>query len=67
RVSLASGAILKGKGFQMIPPGERLVVETPGGGGIGDPAERTADRIDADRRAELVTEKGVAAYAADKG
>ncbi|MEM6745579.1 MAG: hydantoinase B/oxoprolinase family protein, partial [Pseudomonadota bacterium] len=47
RVSLASGAILKGKGFQMIPPGERLVVETPGGGGIGDPAERTADRIDA--------------------
>ena len=37
-VALKSGKTLKGKGFQLIPPGDRLVVMTPGGGGIGEPA-----------------------------
>lgn len=39
-VSIKGGRTLKGKGTQAIVPGERLVVMTPGGGGIGDPAER---------------------------
>ncbi|MEM8744900.1 MAG: hydantoinase B/oxoprolinase family protein [Pseudomonadota bacterium] len=39
-VSLASGTKLKGKGKQIVPGGERLVLEMPGGGGIGDPAQR---------------------------
>ena len=34
-VRLGSGAIMKAKGFQVIPPGDRLVVEMPGGGGMG--------------------------------
>ena len=38
-LSLASGAS-SAKGTQVIPAGERLVVEMPGGGGHGDPAER---------------------------
>ena len=47
---------------QRIPPGERLIVETPGGGGIGDPADRPANRVDADLAAGLVTPKAAAAY-----
>lgn len=34
-VRLASGATLKAKGFQVIPAGDRLIVEMPGGGGMG--------------------------------
>jgi N-methylhydantoinase B len=36
KVSLASGKTLNGKGKQLIPGGEVLVVETPGGGGYGE-------------------------------
>ncbi len=37
-VRLASGAALKGKGKQIVPAGERLILELPGGGGLGEPA-----------------------------
>ncbi len=40
RVTYASGAALRAKGFQIIPAGERLIIEMPGGGGYGDPATR---------------------------
>ncbi len=40
RVSLASGPRLRAKGQQTIPPGERLRLEMPGGGGFGDPFAR---------------------------
>ncbi|MEZ5826147.1 MAG: hydantoinase B/oxoprolinase family protein [Geminicoccaceae bacterium] len=33
---LASGAVLEGKGVHIVPAGDRLVVETPGGGGCGE-------------------------------
>src|SRR2546423_11283435 len=39
-VGLKSGQKLRGKGFQTVPPDDRLVVMTPGGAGIGAPAER---------------------------
>jgi N-methylhydantoinase B len=52
-VGLASGRKLKGKGFQAIPPGDRLVVMTPGGGGIGDPAARDAALVAEDREGGL--------------
>ena len=35
-VYLASGRKLKGKGKQIVPAGERLILELPGGGGIGE-------------------------------
>lgn len=54
-VGLKSGKKLKGKGFQDVPPGERLVVLTPGGAGIGDPAERDPVRIDREVAEGLVT------------
>ncbi len=34
-VGLADGTKLRGKGTQRIEPGQRLVVKTPGGGGMG--------------------------------
>ena len=39
-VGFASGAMLKPKGFQVIPAGERLLLLLPGGGGRGDPIDR---------------------------
>ena len=35
RVSLASGRTLRGKGKQIVPAGDRLLLELPGGGGLG--------------------------------
>ena len=56
-VGLKSGKKLRGKGFQEVPPGDRLVVLTPGGGGIGAPAERAAERVARDLADELVSEE----------
>ncbi len=54
RLSLADGTVLKGKGFQVIPEGGRLVVEMPGGGGYGPPEERDAAAAARDAEAGLV-------------
>ena len=48
RVYIKDGAELRGKGQDVVPPGATLVMETPGGGGIGpkesrDPALSAAD------------------------
>ncbi|MBY0361328.1 MAG: hydantoinase B/oxoprolinase family protein [Phreatobacter sp.] len=61
-VSLKSGKVLKGKGFQLIPPDDRLVVMTPGGGGIGDPAKRDRAALAKDVSEGLVSQKGAKAY-----
>jgi N-methylhydantoinase B len=47
-VALKSGAGLKPKGTHVIPAGERLIVQMPGGGGYGDPAERDPAAVAAD-------------------
>ena len=47
-VALASGARVPGKGLHRIPTGDRLVIETPGGGGIGPPSERPAEKVEED-------------------
>ena len=56
-VGLASGERLRGKGVQTIPAGKRLVVHTPGGGGLGDVSERNIDAITADLREGRITPK----------
>lgn len=56
RLSLASGTEMRAKGFQIIPAGERLVIEMPGGGGYGDPARRDPAQIERDRQLGLVTD-----------
>jgi N-methylhydantoinase B len=41
---------LKPKGLQVVPPGERLVIEMPGGGGMGPAAERDPAAVRRDVR-----------------
>ncbi|WP_439574485.1 hydantoinase B/oxoprolinase family protein [Phreatobacter sp.] len=61
-VALKSGKKLKGKGFQLIPPDDRLVVMTPGGGGIGDPGARDREAVAKDVSEGLVSAKGAKVY-----
>lgn len=53
-LGIKDGPTLKGKGFHKIQPGQRLVVMTPGGGGMGAPSKRTPEAIAADRKADLL-------------
>jgi N-methylhydantoinase B len=55
RVTLKSGTTLRTKGFQIIPDGERLILELPGGGGMGDPKTRDRAAVAADLRNGLIT------------
>ncbi|MFL5331726.1 MAG: hydantoinase B/oxoprolinase family protein [Geminicoccaceae bacterium] len=54
RLSLGSGPALKVKGLQVVPPGDRLIVEMPGGGGYGNPFERDPTLVARDVRYGLV-------------
>jgi N-methylhydantoinase B len=60
KVGLSSGQALRGKGIQTIPPGERLVVLTPGGAGIGDPAKRDPKHLAEDVRDGMVSPEAAA-------
>src|SRR5713101_2577067 len=65
-VGLKSGQKLRGKGFQTVPPDDRLVVLTPGGAGIGDPRERAPTSVRDDVESGLVSsENAVAVYGFD--
>src|SRR6185312_5875719 len=55
RLSLKSGAELKPKGLAVVPPGDRLVVEMPGGGGMGPPSERDTNSLARDVRLGYVS------------
>ena len=55
RVRLQSGAELNGMGRQLVPAGDRLIVETPGGGGIGDPLQRSREAVALDVKYGLVS------------
>lgn len=54
-VRLKSGPRLRTKGFQVIPDGDRLILEMPGGGGMGDPATRDPALVARDVRDGLVS------------
>jgi N-methylhydantoinase B len=64
RLRLASGARLRAKGRQLIPAGDRLIVETPGGGGLGAPSKRNAAAVARDLREGLVSAGASAALQA---
>lgn len=49
------GEPLPGKGVFRIPKMQTLILETPGGGGIGSPKKRARELIDADIRDGLVS------------
>jgi N-methylhydantoinase B len=54
-VRLSDGTVLNGKGRQPVPPGKRLVLDLPGGGGFGKPTDRPAGRVRQDIEAGYVT------------
>ncbi len=63
RLSLGSGTALKTKGLQVVPAGDRLVVEMPGGGGYGDPFGRDPVQVARDVRYGLIdAEQALADY-----
>lgn len=44
-VRLSTGEELAGKGTHVIPKGARLCIESPGGGGFGDPKRRSREAL----------------------
>jgi N-methylhydantoinase B len=55
RVAQKSGKLLRTKGFQVIPDGDRLILELPGGAGMGDPVTRDPALVARDVRDGLVS------------
>ncbi len=53
--SLKCGTALRGKGRQLVPAGETVVLQTPGGGGIGDPRLREREQVAQDLRDGLIS------------
>lgn len=51
-----TGKPLPGKGEVMIPAGQTLIFETPGGGGIGDPKLRSREAVNRDIREGLISQ-----------
>jgi N-methylhydantoinase B len=42
-------------GVNTIEPGQRLLMETPGGGGFGSASERSGEAAERDRRYGLIS------------
>ena len=61
-LTLTSGKKLKGMGRQVIPMGEKLIIEMPGGGGYGNPKSRDRKKIMEDIRAGLISADNVKEY-----
>ncbi len=61
-LTLTSGKKLKGMGRQVIPMGEELIIEMPGGGGYGNPNSRDRKKIMEDIRAGLISADNVKEY-----
>ena len=45
RVHVPGAGELRVKGREVVPPGHRIVMATPGGGGLGDPRRRARDKV----------------------
>ncbi len=55
KITMCSGKTIPGKGEFRVNPGETMIVETPGGGGIGDPSARSEAAIISDLENALIT------------
>ena len=45
RIHVPKLGVLRAKGREVVPPGHRIVLETPGGGGLGDPRRRSRQLV----------------------
>ena len=66
RVYLVDGEVLRGMGKDVVPPGGTLVLETPGGGGLGDPAARDRAQLRDDVLNGYVSEDAARAVYGDR-
>jgi len=55
KLSLKDGASLNNKGRQTVPAGEIMVMDMPGGGGLGDPKSRPAEAVADDVKNGMVS------------
>ena len=55
RIRIGDGPDLPGKGEVRIEPGQRLLFETPGGGGFGDPSTRDREVVGRDLEEGLIS------------
>ncbi len=55
RVRIDAGPDLSGKGEFRMAPGQTMIVETPGGGGLGDPKARAPERVHRDLEEGLIS------------
>ncbi len=57
QVYITDGTKITDKGLYRIPAGERLILQTPGGGGFGDPAKRDPTMLKRDRTHGMVSDE----------
>ena len=55
RITMNNGDVIPGKGEFKMNPGQTMIVETPGGGGFGDPSSRDAQAVEADLGNNLIS------------
>ena len=55
---LTDGTPFTDKAVYRVPPGERILLELPGGGGLGDPQNREIHKIEEDLEAGYISRKG---------
>lgn len=51
---LSNGTTLPDKGIHIVPKGESLILDLPGGGGFGDASNRRTDMVEADKKAGVI-------------
>jgi N-methylhydantoinase B/oxoprolinase/acetone carboxylase alpha subunit len=56
-VFITDATEISDKGLYTIPAGERLILQTPGGGGFGDPAKRDRDAVERDLSEGLISDE----------
>jgi len=57
-VRTTKGLALRPKGRQTVPAGDRLILEMPGGGGVGDALDRPSAEVARDVRNGIVSVEG---------
>ncbi len=60
RVHVPGAGELRVKGREVVPPGHRIVMATPGGGGLGDPRRRAREKVREDVLDGYVTAEAAA-------
>lgn len=57
KVSISDGTAIDQKGIYTIPAGETVVLQTPGGGGFGDPSLRSRSEVQRDLSYGLISDE----------